>query len=64
MSIQKGHPIRHAVRTFPSWMKRNETLRFFAKAVSIAMPPQTKPGTRICCFTGVRSLPNIFRITL
>lgn len=31
------------------------------KRVPIA--PQTIPGTRICIFAGVRSLPNVLRIT-
>jgi hypothetical protein len=50
MSTQKGHPIRAAVRTLPSSTNRNDTLRFRANPASIAMLPQTNPGTRICCF--------------
>jgi hypothetical protein len=43
-------------------MNRNETRRFAANPASIPTLPHTKPGTRICIFTGVRSLPNILRI--
>ena len=42
--------------------QRDESLAAERDA-SMAIPPQTRPGERIWIFAGVKSFPNILRIT-